>query len=85
MLVLRTNYSKMLGSILFSPFAIYWPFWIQKTERFRSCSGPRFRHPWGITPKISENHPGILVMLHAKFHTHHWSPQWRNCIIDHFL
>jgi len=30
--------------------------------------GPQFRHPWGITPKISNDLPGILLTPHAKFY-----------------
>jgi len=62
-LVLRPNYSEMLGSIDFPLFALYWHHKVDLV----SCSGPQFRRPGGIVPKISKDLSGIFATPHLNF------------------
>jgi len=66
--VLRPNYSKMLGSIVFSHdlLAIFH----SETSTWCYVHGHSFAVPGGIASKISKDMmPKILVTPRAKFHT----------------
>jgi len=67
----------MLGSIVFLVFTIYCHFLTPKS-RPGVRSGPQFRHPRGIAPKISNELHGILATPPAKFHANWQSPGEEN-------